>query len=83
LVWWKHGNAVPVSFDGQQEAELVSITRSGTSPQRLALRAVVMMLASEGHTNGRIDAALGILIVRKRDASVIAVSRRNVWNSSR
>jgi transposase len=52
--------AVPVTIDSEQEAQLLRLTRSGTSPQRLVERAMVILLAFEGQTNEQIGAALGI-----------------------
>jgi transposase len=52
--------AVPVTLDGEQEAQLRRLTRSGTSPQRLVERAMVILMAFEGQTNEQIGAVLGM-----------------------
>jgi transposase len=52
--------AVPVTIDSEQETQLKRITRSGTSPQRVVERAMIILLASEGQTNEQIGTALGI-----------------------
>ncbi len=52
--------AVPVTIDSEQETQLLRLTRSGASPQRLVERAMVVLLASEGKTNEQIADALGL-----------------------
>lgn len=52
--------AVSLTIDSEQEVLLRRLTRSGTSPQRLVERAMVILLAFEGKTNEQIGVALGI-----------------------
>lgn len=69
------GRAAKVTITERQQAVLQTMSRSSTCPQGLALRAVMILLAFEGHDNEQIAAALGcerhtvgIWRVRWRDA---------------
>jgi len=52
--------AVLVELSPEQKQELSLVVRSGTSPQRLVQRALVVLLASEGKTNEEIGVKLGM-----------------------
>lgn len=52
--------AISVELSPGQKDELSLVVRSGTSSQRLVQRALVVLLASEGKTNGEIGTELGM-----------------------
>ena len=53
-------HAVSIELSPEQKDELRLVVRSGTRSQRLVQRAQVVLLASEGKTNGEIGLELGI-----------------------
>ena len=53
-------HATLIQLSPEQEQELGLVVSSGSSPQRLVQRALVVLLASEGKTNGQIGAELGM-----------------------
>ena len=53
-------HATLIQISPEQEQELGLVVSSGSSPQRLVQRALVVLLASEGKTNGQIGAELGM-----------------------
>jgi DNA-binding NarL/FixJ family response regulator len=52
--------AVPIELSEDERAQLESWARRRTSPQALALRARVVLLAAEGLTNTAIAERLGV-----------------------
>jgi len=51
--------AKPIPIDREQEKRLLSLSRSGKTPQKVALRARIILFASEGVPNHAIAAQLG------------------------
>lgn len=52
--------AVPIELSPAERAELERLTRGGTTPQQLAMRARIVLLAAEGRRNQEIQAAVGV-----------------------
>lgn len=52
--------ATAIELTVEQKQKLESLARSAMSAQRMLERAMVVLLASEGHTNEQVAAQLGI-----------------------
>jgi transposase len=50
----------PLVLAAQEREELVSLTRSGSTPQALATRSRIVLLAADGHSNTAIAERLGL-----------------------
>ena len=58
--------AVAIRLNAKRRRKLEQIVRAGTSPQRLVLRARIVLLAAGGAANGQIAAELGCSVITAR-----------------
>jgi transposase len=53
-------SADPIELSRQQRVQLLKLVRAGKTPQRLVLRARIVLLAADGHPNAVIAARVGV-----------------------
>jgi uncharacterized protein YggU (UPF0235/DUF167 family) len=75
--------AVPVQVTVKGRRRLVRIVRAGTSPQRLVLRANIVLAAADGQANAQIARDLGYSVAVVRTWRSRHRSRRTASGSGR
>jgi transposase len=58
--WPMPRRALVIELSTSEREELERLTRSGTTPQQMAMRARLVLLAASGRSNQEIEAALGV-----------------------